>query len=180
MKKNNYWWLTIVLITTNFVFTPRKGYCHPLRAPSPPLPHTLFWLLHQHGATDWIHTNIQPLPALFFTQSHRWIVKGQGQRFLKILVSAITWKIIIGSLHFFTWTYPWVWRSPDYIFSFPPIIKMAATWWLIFFCQTQFFNLIIPLKPVTYRFSGSGSLLALSVFMCDRKWGYGGHLDFLI
>ena len=25
-----------------------KGYCRPLRAP----PHILFWLLHQHGATD--------------------------------------------------------------------------------------------------------------------------------
>ena len=27
-----------------------KGYCRPLRAPPPP--HTLFWPLHQHGATD--------------------------------------------------------------------------------------------------------------------------------
>ena len=57
-----------------------------------------------------IHTNIQPLPALFFTQGqgHRSKVKGQGQRFNKILVNAITWKIIIGSLQFFTWSYPWV------------------------------------------------------------------------
>ena len=42
-----------------------------------------------------IHTNIQPLPALFLRK-----VKGQGQRFKKILVNAITGKIIIGSLNF--------------------------------------------------------------------------------
>ena len=29
------------------------------------------------------------------------------------------------------------------------------------------------------RFSGSANLLALSVFICDRKRGYGGHLDFI-
>ena len=29
-----------------------KGYCRPLRAPPSPPPHALFWLLHQHGATD--------------------------------------------------------------------------------------------------------------------------------
>ena len=28
-----------------------------------------------------------------------------------------------------------------------------------------------------YRFSESASLLALSVSMCDWKWGYDGHLD---
>ena len=39
-----------------------------------------------------IHTNIQPLRALFYTQGqgHRSKIKGQGQRFKKILVNAIT------------------------------------------------------------------------------------------
>ena len=55
-----------------------KGYCLSLRAP--PLPHTSFWLLHQHSGTDWIYTNIQPLQ--FFLPR----VKGQGQPFEKILV----------------------------------------------------------------------------------------------
>ena len=32
--------------------------------------------------------------------------------------------------------------------------------------------------PGLYRFSGS--LLALSVFMCDPIRGYSGHLDFII
>ena len=31
-----------------------------------------------------------------------------------------------------------------------------------------------------YMFSGSASLLALFVFVCDRKRGNGGQLDFLI
>ena len=48
------------------------------------------------------------------------------------------------------------------------------------FFSTDFFFFIIPLKPSIYRFSGSASLLALSVFACNRKRGYGGHLDFLI
>ena len=29
------------------------------------------------------------------------------------------------------------------------------------------------------RFSVSEILLALSIFMCNRKQGYGGHLDFI-
>ena len=51
-----------------------------------------------------IHTNIQPLSALFFTQGqgHRSNFKGQGQRFLIIFVNAMALKIIIGSLQFFT------------------------------------------------------------------------------
>ena len=122
-----------------------------------------------------IHTNIQPLPALFHPRS-RSEVKGRGQRFKKKSFNSITWKIIFGFLQFFTWSYPWVWRSPD--FSFPPIIKMAATWRLNFFRLIFFF--IIPLKPGIYRFSGSASLLALFVFACNRKRGYGGHLYFLI
>ena len=56
---------------------------------------------------------------------------------------------------------------------------MAATWRLIYFCLIFFF-FIIPLKPGIYRFSGSESLLTLSVFACSRKRGYGGHLYFLI
>ena len=34
--------------------------------------------------------------------------------------------------------------------------------------------------PGIYKSSGSVSLLALSILVCDRKRGYGGHLDFLI
>ena len=49
------------------------------------------------------------------------------------------------------------------------------------FRQVSFQNTSkISLKPGIYRFSGSVSLLALSVFMCHRKRGYGGHLDFII
>ena len=33
------------------------------------------------------------------------------------------------------------------------------------------------LKPGIYRFSGSASLLALSLFMCDRKRSCGGHVQ---
>ena len=37
-----------------------------------------------------------------------------------------------------------------------------------------------PGRPTCiYTFSGSASLLALSVFMCDRKQSYGGHLGFI-
>ena len=35
------------------------------------------------------------------------------------------------------------------------------------------------LKLGIYRFSMSASLLVLSVFMCDRKRGYGSHIDFV-
>ena len=47
-----------------------KGYCRPLCAPPPP-PHTLFWLLHQYGATDSIHNTYKLSTPLctFFTQS---------------------------------------------------------------------------------------------------------------
>ena len=41
---------------------------------------------------------------------------------------------------------------------------------------TFFFR--FPSKPDIYRFSGSASLLALSVLVCDWKRGYGGHLIF--
>ena len=37
-----------------------------------------------------IHTNIQPLPALFFIQGHRSKVKSQGQRLKKNLFNVIT------------------------------------------------------------------------------------------
>ena len=73
------------------------------------------------------YTNIQPLRQKFF------FTKGQGHRSKvkdskKCFVNAITWKIIIASLQiFFMWSYSWVWRWPDKLFSFPPIIKMAAS-----------------------------------------------------
>ena len=51
---------------------------------------------------------------------------------------------------------------------------------IIFFFYDLIFFFIIPLKPGICRFSGSASLLALSVFACNRKRGYGGHLYFLI
>ena len=38
----------------------------------------------------------------------------------------------------------------------------------------------IPLAFSIYRFFGSASLLALSVFMCNPNRGYGGHRDFII
>ena len=46
--------------------------------------------------------------------------------------------------------------------------------------EITWFYFRIFLKPGIYRFSGSASLLALSVFVCDRKRGYGGHFDLLI
>ena len=45
-------------------------------------------------------------------------------------------------------------------------------------CLYFFFK--FPSKPGIYRFSGSESLLAVSVLVCDWKRGYGGRLDFLI
>ena len=50
-----------------------------------------------------------------------------------------------------------------------------------------FFNLNIifftihssALKLGIYRSSVSASLLVLSVFMCDQKRGFGGHIDFV-
>ena len=49
-----------------------KWYCRTLRAPPPP-PHTLFWLLQQHGATDLIHNSYKHSipPSTFFTQGQR-------------------------------------------------------------------------------------------------------------
>ena len=95
----------------------------------------------------------------------------------KFLVNAITGKIIIGSLQFFMWCCPWVWRWPDSIFSFQPIIKMAATWPLIFFFP---FFLISLETWYTIGFRGLRIYWHLSVFVCDWKRSYGGHLDFLI
>ena len=73
------------------------------------------------------YTNIQPLRQKFFTkgQGHRSKVKVKDSK--KCFVNAITWKIIIASLQIFMWSYSWVWRWPDKLFSFPPIIKMAAS-----------------------------------------------------
>ena len=96
----------------------------------------------------------------------------------KIIVNAITWTIIFGSLHFYVKLLMgrrYTWRSPDWILSFPTIIKMAATWRLFFSTKFSLFFQIF-LKHGLYRFSGSASLLALSVFVWDRKRGYGGHL----
>ena len=53
-------------------------------------------------------------------------------------------------------------------------------------CHLDFINILIShsyfqlnaLKPGIYRCSGFTSLLALSVFMCNPKRAYGGHLDF--
>ena len=45
------------------------------------------------------------------------------------------------------------------------------------FFTLNFFR--IPLKPDIFRFSGSATLLALSIFMRDRKRGYGGHFGFI-
>ena len=77
------------------------------------------------------------------------------------------------------WSYPWVWRWPDYNFGFPPIIKMANTWRLIFF-QLFFQNFLETWYIYIYRFLGSASLLVLSVFMWDWKRGCGGHFGFII
>ena len=57
---------------------------------------------------------------------------------------------------------------------------MAPTWRLNFFFRLNFCFFVIPLKPGIYRFSGSASLLALSIFTCNWKRGYGSHLCFLI
>ena len=55
---------------------------------------------------------------------------------------------------------------------------MAAILILSVLLSRSYFQLNV-LKPCIYRFSGSASLLALSIFMSDRKRGYGGHLDFI-
>ena len=51
----------------------------PLCAPPSvsPSPHTLFWLVHQHGATDYIHNSYKHStpPCTFFTLCHRSKVK---------------------------------------------------------------------------------------------------------
>ena len=80
-------------------------------------------------------------------------------KFKKNIVTGITWKIIIGSLQFSTRSYPCVWR------------------WPLFFDLIFFYN-FLEIWYI-YRFLGSASLLALSVFACIRKRGYGGHLYFL-
>ena len=48
----------------------------------------------------------------------------------------------------------------------------------IFFFR-QFFLFTEFHSNLVYRFSGSASLLTLSIFMRDRKRGYGGHFDFI-
>ena len=122
-----------------------------------------------------IHTNIQPLPAPFLSK-----VKGQGQRFKKNSCK-------LDNLNFFYWI------SPIFYVKLPMSMKIT---WLDFQHSTDnqngrhlatklfFFDLIfffiIPLKPGIYRFSGSASLLALSVFACNRKRGYGGYIYFSI
>ena len=59
---------------------------------------------------------------------------------------------------------------------------MAARWRLIFFNPNFIFFTIYSsaLKLGVYRSSVSASLLVLSVFMCDRKRGYGVHIYFVI
>ena len=52
---------------------------------------------------------------------------------------------------------------------------MAATN-LYFVLKFVFFR--ISLKPGIYKFSGFASILALTVFVGDRKRGYGGHFGF--
>ena len=54
--------------------------------------------------------------------------------------------------------------------------------WLEFQLSTdnQFFDLIFFSEIYLLMFSGSASLLALSVFMWDRKRGSGGHFGFII
>ena len=71
-----------LLVTTIAVFTPR-----PVGVLSSPLcaaAHSFGYYTNMVRQIKFIlHTNIQPLPALFFTQ-------GQGQIFKKNLVNAIT------------------------------------------------------------------------------------------
>ena len=67
------------------------------------------------------------------------------------------------------WSCPWVWRWPDYNFSFPPMN----------FFQLFFQNFLETWYIYIYRFLGSASLLVLSVFMWDRKRGCGGHFGFI-
>ena len=55
---------------------------------------------------------------------------------------------------------------------------MAATWRLIFF-KTFFLEFPRNLVGYIYRFSGSASLLVLSVYMWDWKRGCGGHFGFI-
>ena len=85
---------------------------------SPPPPHAVFWLLRQHGAKDLIHADKHStLHSTFLPK-------------VKKIVIAITWKIIIGSPIFLC---EGTQEYGDHLISFPPIIKVAATWWLHLF-----------------------------------------------
>ena len=55
-----------------------KGYCLPLRVPSPPPPHTLFWLLHQHGVHNRLNSYKHSTPPGNFFPKVK--VIGQDQR----------------------------------------------------------------------------------------------------
>ena len=67
----------------------------------------------------------------------------------------------------------WHWR-----FSCETKNEVTADIWIlsIFIKSFLFFSLYSGI----YRFSGSVSLLALTVFLCESSRGYSGHLDFII
>ena len=127
--------------------------------------------VHQHGATDWIHTNIQPLVAIFFTQ-------GQGQ---SLKIQKKKWECDNLTTNY--------WISPIFHVKLP--MSMEITW-LDFQFSTDKQNLAIPgdhfffskfffsnfWNLMIYVFEYA-SLLALSVFMWARKRGYGGHFCFI-
>ena len=99
-----------------FVFTPRpigpKGYCCPLRALPPHTDSCQLWLYTNivQQILFIINTNIQPLRQFFFTQGYRSMIKVKdAQKFL--LTRYLETQLL--DLHFFIWSCPWLWRSPD-------------------------------------------------------------------
>ena len=60
--------------------------------------------------------------------------------------------------------------------DFSNLLPLPAEVLIMFLLYYYYYIQLDALKP---GISGSACLLALSVFMCDRKIGYGGHPDFI-
>ena len=93
-----------------------KGCCCPFQAPpSPGLPHSLL-----AATPSWCnrlnsYKHLTPPGTFFYPRS---LVIGQAQRCKKNFVNAITWKIIIGSVLFFTWSHQVTHEYRDHLIRF--------------------------------------------------------------
>ena len=85
---------------------------------------------------------------------------------------AVTWRLIFFSTLFF-FKIPWLFSCETEIEA-TAIISVLS---ILINCSYFQLN---ALKPDIHRFSGSASLMALAVFMCDPNRAYSSHLDFII